>query len=609
MNPFDRRSFLSALSCSLATLASDSLAPVRRFIAEESNIFLPNDRSCWLDVCAPFVIEDADRGMHTEIILTSDTFAGARGHQDGADATEYEIYLYDASGRAIGARSHQDGVARRLTVPAMRTTVIPARELIAGVGMEKRRFWGGMKIRLRPRCREAMHASDLFSSAFNRWQSASSFDNVHANPDPPQWQNAESYFYSMPFPSLADYECLFSLFNPYDARSSGELAIHDPFGKKVVVRRYELKPRASLIFDLNSNQLSGDSLAPFAEKTAPKQNRHHGLLAVTNEQGTAKSFGYLMIQQHSGGQSSRGRFSVEHPIHQGVFKPRPAAVPFDAQNQFKAKNLLYTPLLFHRKKIGGSTNGLTLESRFYLGTGLPLEESQWFYPFAVDGDGNALWSSLKDEKLATSLPGQTERGVIRLAAGQSCALDFNRLSLAPGFSGGLGVAVAPDTTHTLLKVEVRAPEWNAFAFTHFRPGLRSARGYQKPVQRGGLATDYIVSGASLVKSKNSAQRDELIAVLNIDDQGLEARPVLELFGPRGLIARLPLGVIPPFACRHFILSELVAQEARHENMTLRLVDERATLLMSAVHFDYARRDLALDHGSDRFSTFFDYGCQ
>jgi len=31
--------------------------------------------------------------------------------------------------------------------------------------------------------------------------------------------------------------------------------------------------------------------------------------------------------------------------------------------------------------------------------------------------------------------------------------------------------------------------------------------------------------------------------------------------------------------------------------------------MSAVHLDHERRDLALDHGSDRFSTFLDYGCQ
>ncbi|MCG3146410.1 MAG: hypothetical protein HONDAALG_04473 [Gammaproteobacteria bacterium] len=604
MKIFDRRSFLSTISCSLVTLGADSFVSVERFFARESKIFTADSRSCWLDVCAPFIIEDAERDLRTEIILTSDTFVGARGHEGGSDATEYEIYLYDADGMAIGA----DGVTRRLTVPAMRTTVIPARELIAEAGRKEKGFWGGMRIRLRPRGGKATHASDLFSSAFNCWRSASSFDNVHANPDPPQWQNTESYFYSMPFPSLAEYECVFSLFNPYDARSSGEIAINDPFGKKVATRRYELKPRASLVFDLNANQLTNSFQPLVADKTQSRQNRHHGLLAITNEQGAAKSFGYLMIKQ-----PSRGRFSVEHPIHQGVFKPRPAAVPFDAQNQFKAKNVLYTPLLFHQKKIGGQKNGpegrLTLESRFYLGAGLPLEEAQWFYPFAVNGAGEAIWSSLNDVKLPTCLPSQTERGVIKLAAGQSCALDFKQLSLAPDFAGGLCVAVAPDTTHTLLKVEVRIPEWNAFAFTHFRPGLRSARSYQKPEQRGGLTTDYIVSGASLVKSKSAAPRDELIAVLNIDDQGLEARPVVELFGSRGLIARLPLGVVPPFACRHYLLSELFAGEANHESLTLRLVDERATLLMSAVHLDYMRRDLALDHGSDRFSTFLDYSCQ
>ena len=608
----DRRRFLATISCSFAAGGATPFLPVSNLFARSGQQVspAPNNQPCWLDVCAPFIVEDVDRGIQCEIVLTSDTFAGARGHEDGRDATDYEIYLYDSTGKVVG----KDGVTRRMSVPAMRTTLVTIRDLIG----DARSFWGGMRIRLRPQCRKAMHASDLFSSAFVRWRNNASFDNVHANPDPLQWQNTESYFYSMPFPSLADYECVFSLFNPYDARSSGEIALHDPFGKKVITRRYELKPRASLTFDLNSNRLTGDSNQPaVVEKATSKQNRHHGLLAVTNEQGSAKSFGYLMIHQYSGGQysggrnsggqESRGRFSVEHPIHQGVFKPKPSVVPFDAQNQFKAKNVLYTPLLFHQKKIGKI--GLTLESRIYLGTGLPLEEVQWFYPFAIDGDGNAVWSSLKDEALPGSLPAQTERGVIKLAAGQSCALDFNQLTLAPGFAGGLGVAVSPDTTHTLLKVEVRAREWNAFAFTHFRPGLRSARTYQKAEQRGGLATDYIVSGARLVKSENSAQLDELIAVLNIDDQGLEARPVAELFGPRGLITRLPLGVIPPFACRHFLLSELLAGEARYEALTLRLVDERATLLMSAVHLDHARRDLALDHGSDRFSTFLDYGCQ
>src|SRR5947209_6082384 len=50
------------------------------------------------------------------------------------------------------------------------------------------------------------------------------------------------------------------------------------------------------------------------------------------------------------------------------------------------------------------------------------------------------------------------------------------------------------------------------------------------------------------------------------------------------------------------------QAANYEPLSLRLVDERATLLMSSLHLDYVRRDIALDHGSDRFSTFLDYSC-
>jgi hypothetical protein len=584
----NRRGFLATISCSLTPVVAAPLLPTRGFLAQSAPS--SNNQSCWLEVCAPFIVEDPGRRVQSEIVLTSDTFAGARGHEDGADSTDYEIYLYDATGKAIGA----GGIARKLNVPAMRTTVIATRDLVG----ETKSFWGGMKIRLRPRCRETMHASDLFSSAFVCWRTAASLDNVHANPDPRQWQNTESFFYSMPFPSLADYECLFSLFNPNDQRSAGEIVMFDPNGKRIVAQRYDLRPHASLLFDLNAGAFGADPW--LARATGKARNKSSGLLGVTNEQGTAKSFGYLMIRQNA-----RQRFSVEHPIHQGIFKPKPSVSPFDANNQFKAKNVLYTPLVFKSKRIGD----LTLDSRFYFGTGLPLEEAQWFYPFAVDAEGEVAWSAMNDAKLAECLPTQTERGLIKLASGQSCALDVKQLALPQNFSGGLGVAVSPDTTHTLLKVEVRVAEWGAFAFTHFRPGLRSARSYQKPKQRGGLATDYIVSGARLVRSKNSAQLDELITVLNIDDQGLEAHPVVELFGARGLITRIQLGAVVPFACRHFLLSKLIEGEANHETLTLRLVDERATLLMSAVHLDYGQRDIALDHGSDRFSTFLDYGCQ
>lgn len=572
MRDWDRREFLSSLSIALIPVAA---GPRTAKGSEKS--------TCWLEVCAPLIVEDPARGIHSDIILTSDTFAGARGHDEKASATDYEILMYDSAGRAAATK--------RLTVPALRTTVIPVSDLIG-----KGSFWGGARIRLQPQC--GMHASDLFSSAFVRWRTRESFDNVHANPDPLQWQNTGSYYYSMPFPALSDYDCTFSLFNPYDAVSRGEIVMTGKGGGRMAARSYELKPRSSLLFHLNSASLIDDPWAKSVKASeAPEgENGAGGLLAVTNEDGTVKSFGYLMIRRG-------GRFSVEHPIHQGIFTPKKAAPPFDEAGKFKARNVLYTPLLFRAHRVGG----VTLDTRVHLGSGLPLEESLWLYPFAVNGEGEAIWSTQKEERGVASR--RMERGAIRLGEGESCALDFAASSIGRGFAGGLGVAVAPDATHTLMKVEVRVPEWGAHAFTHFRPGLRSARLYQKPSVRGGLSTDYIAAGARIITDGKRSEADEVIGVINIDDQGVEGRPVLEMFGPEGLIGRHALGAVPPFACRHYLLSELVKGPARHEQLTLRLTDERATLLMSIIHLDYERRDLALDHGSDRFSTFLDYGCQ
>jgi hypothetical protein len=582
-----RRTFLSTLSGTLAALAWPSAE--RHTRAATSDARRSND-NCWLDVAAPFVLQDAGAGLQSELVLTSDTFAGINGHQEGAFASEYEISLYDATGKPLGP----DGFTKRLSVPAMHPAAIPVQELIG----KARSFLGGVKIRLRPLGKELPHASDLFSSAYVRWHSQSTFDNVHGNPDPRQWQNTEQFFYSMPFPALSEYECVLSLFNPNTTRSAGELVLYDPQGKRFSTQAYDLNPRASLFFDLNARRFTKDPLTP--AKGAAKAPSTHGLLAVTNALNTSKSFGYMLIRQ-----PARQRLSVEHPIHQSLFTPKPAAAPFDAKDQFKAQGVLYSPLLFKAKRFGE----LTLSSRFYLGAGLPLEKTQWVYPFAVDGAGQAVWSAQADAKLAQALPGQSERGVLKLTSGQSCRLDFEELSLPANFAGGLALAIAPKINHTMMKVEVRVHEWDAFAFTHFRPGLASARLYQQSKPRGGIATDYIASAARLLKSATQVKLDELIGVLNLDDQGLEARPALEIFNSRGLVKRLALGTIPPFACRHFLLSELLPGEANYEMLTLRLIDESATLLMSVAHLDHQRRDLALDHGSDRFSTFNDFHCQ
>jgi len=601
----DRREFLSRLSQSMtALIAVPSISAQHPLLFSNIQGQTPSNPAstngtCWLDVCAPFIVEDDERGIHTEIVLTSDTFVGAQGHQDGADATEYEIYLYDATGRAIG----DGGIARRLTVPSMRTTVLNARDLISSSG----NFWGGMKIRLRPKAREPMPASDLFSSAFVRWRTENSFDNVHANPDPLQWQKAESFYYSMPFPPLVEYSCTFALFNPYGVPSTGQIVLFDHLATKVLTKRYELKPFQSLLLSLNKGEFvmqPNEALVPSASQpvTKPAQltTAGAGHLVVTNDQKSVKSFGYLLIRQ-----PGRPRFSVEHPIHQGIAARGPEISPIDSSGNFKAKNVLYSPLLFRAKKVGS----ITLESRCFLGTGRCAEPAMWFAPFATDVDGKVHWNARSDPKLALHLPAeQFRQGTIRLAAEQSCVLDFQQLSFNENFSGGLSLAVSPDTTHTLMKMEVRVPEWKAHAFTHLRPGFRSARSYQRPKQRGGLATDYIASGARLERRENTLLLDELIGVLNIDGQGVEGRPVLELFGTTGFLSRFTLGAVPGFAGRHYLLSDLAPGINKYGPLTLRLVDQEATLLMSILHIDYQRRDIALDHGSDRFSTLLEYNC-
>ena len=554
------------------------------------------DASCWLDVCAPFIIQDSALGIDCEIVLTSDNFIGATGYADGADATEYQVYLYDFDGHPLG----ENGIARHLTAEAMRTTVIPVGELVG----PRKSFWGGLKIRLRPRTRTPTHASDLFSSAFVRWKSRDSFTNVHANPDPLQWQRADSFFYSMPFPPLDDYDCVYSLFNPYTERSTGVLTLYDQFGGTLKELPYDLKPHSSLLVDLRKAEYARSLDHTFNGKRSAHTSRagtRGGTIAVTNRRGSVKNFGYLLIRQ-----SGTSRFSIEHPIHQQQsYDPTPARVPFDSAGRFKAQNILYTPLVFRSKKIGG----VTLESRFHLSSGAPVEEVLWLNPFITDESGKVVWQTAGGSKLPASIPEQQiERGAIKLAGRQSCVFDCARCDLPKGFSGGLSLAITPVSNHTLMKVEVAVSEWDARAFTHFRPGLAAARNYQKPLSRAGLGTDYIVAGACLSSDENKMVRDEIIAVINIDDKSIAGNPTLEVFSSMGLAARVRLGEVPAFSCRHYLLSALLSERIGANDLSLRLVDEQATLLMSVLHLDYARRDIAADHGSDRFSTFSEFTC-
>ena len=597
----NRRRFLSHSSTSLFSLAiaqslsAKPLNKVREFLAPPGTELA---RSCWLDVCAPLVIQDAKLGIESEIVLTSDNFIGATGYADGADATEYEIYLYDFQGRLFG----DNGTPKHLSVTSMRTTVIPVSDL---VGSESN-FWGGLRVRLKPKTRIPSHPSDLFSSAFVRWKTKDSFANVHANPDPIQWQRPQSFFYSMPFPPLREYDCVYSLFNPYDSQSDGMLSLYDPFGRKLKDLTYSIQPHSSLLVDLQNGDFAPNLQRCFSCKEPPRRRElslrggeQGGTIAVTNPKDSVKNFGYLLIKQ-----SHSPRFTVEHPIHQQPYNPTPATLPFDANGRMRAKNILYTPLVFNRKKIGG----VTLESRFHLSSGAPLESALWLSPFITDGEGNVVWQMGPGTVPKSISEKQIERDVIKLAGQQSCILDATQLSLPKSFSGGLSLAISPLSNHTLMKVELRALEWDSPAFTHFRPGLAAARGYQKPQHRSGLATDYIASGARFEVRNKKVSRDEIIAVINIDDKNIAGTPTLEVFASSGLVGQLPLGTIPAFACRHYLLSDLLSGKIPTNDLSLRLVDEKATLLMSVVHLDYDRRDIAADHGSDRFSTFSDYTC-
>src|ERR1044072_455996 len=336
MRRLTRRDFVSLISASLASGALTRAIPLPQTLAAPLS---PRDSSqtksskeCWLDVCAPFLVEAPEAGIRSEIFLTSDTFVGRTGYQDGADATEYEIYLYDAAGKPVG----QNGVARKFVVPAMQTTVLKLSELLG----EQQTFWGGMQVRLRPKGRQSMHVSDLFSSAFVRCTTDNSLDNVHATPDPWEWTRPHSFFYSMAFPPWEQYECVFSLFNPNNEKSAGAITLHSEAGEKLKDLPYELAPHASLLLNLRR----GDFVADFASAFQSSRGHHRnkslltpagGTLAIVNQPGSHKSFGYLLIRR-----SGSTRFSVEHPIHQPPFKPLAVAAPFDANGKFKPKNIL-----------------------------------------------------------------------------------------------------------------------------------------------------------------------------------------------------------------------------------------------------------------------------
>src|SRR6185503_19162247 len=267
-------------------------------------------------------------------------------------------------------------------------------------------------------------------------------------PDPREWQRPDSFFYSMPFPPLEDYNCVYSIFNPYDDNSAGDSTLYDRFGTPLRKLSYNLKPHSSVVVDLTTGDFARDLDETFVvrrKNEAMLGGAKGGTVAVTNRPGTVKNFGYLLIKQ-----SGSPRFSIEHPIHQPPYNPAPARVPFDSAGRFKAQNILYTPLIFRSKKIGG----VTLETRVHLSSGAPVEEALWLSPFITNEKGEVVWQAGKGCTFPPSIPKtQLEHDSIRLPGQQSCILDFSQLNLPKNFSGGLSLAITPLSNHTLMKVE------------------------------------------------------------------------------------------------------------------------------------------------------------
>lgn len=589
MENTSRREFLAKLSGSCVALP---------FVKAPSLLAAAlSNKGCWLSVCVPLVIEDAANQIHTDIILTANTFDGIDGYQSGAYSTEYELYLHDASGKSLPIDGSKEML--RLTVPAMHTTLLKCSELTGG----REPFWGGLRIRMLVKGRRPIYVSDLFSSAFVRWNYANSFDTLHAHPDPVQLQTSDRFYSSMPFPDLQEYACKLALFNPYQAKSEGRILFHAQDGSQQIEQPYSLAPFGSAMFNLNADTPQG-TLKPVSMKDPASRRalQKGGSILIENHEKSVKNFAYLMIK----GETDNS-FAAEHTIHQGNYPVKRGSSPFGANQSFQARGWLFSSFIFKQANL----NGLRLSSRVYMSSGRPLEDELWLLAYTTDANGNLQWTSAKDEELKLWLPqNYLQQGAIKLSPFQSCTLDFEKLSLPAGFAGGIGIATSPQTSHVLMKVEVKVHNWNTTSFSHFRPGLKASRALKEIGSRGGLSTDYVVTGAQLKETAGKLQADSVLALYNLEDSKA-GNPTLEVFGKDGLITRKALGHLPESACKHLMLSSLFPelQKKGAGPFTLRLIDENAVITLSALHIDYHRKDIAMDHGSDRFSTHVDFGCQ
>jgi len=599
MFTIDRRTFLSGLAGSF--LAADRAQGAPQYpqstkaAAADLAAGQASGEACWLDVAAPFVVVDPAQQLTTQLLLTATCFPGVEGYREGRFATEYQVLLFDEAGKEI--RLDSDG---KFEIPAMRPTLLDMKTLA-----KRDAFFGGAKIRVAPSPHQVPHAGDLFSAGFVRWNLPGNFDNVHAHPAAPQ-QATGHFNYSMPFPALSEYHCAFALFNPNEDESSGAVRVVDRLGRTVGQKSYRLAPHRSKLYNmagLKDAANPGEALA-MAPLREPKLA--DGGVVVVHNDSEKVAFAYTFMKGRQG-----NSFTVEHPLHFSADAPVKAArqTPYGPNRSFPAAGLLYTPLLFRGLRVGN----VELNSRLYMSSSRWAEEALWLMPFVTTGDGQIAWVSNRDERFAGRVePAEvTGQGLLRFTEFQSCRIDARSLPLPDGYSGGFGVATLPKTSHSLQKVEVMAKEWGRVGFTHFRPGGATAKSYREVADRGNLATDYIVSGAHVIGGASDRKRDCVLAIMNIEFEDVRTgTPKLQLFGPQGLVGEKQLADFPPLACRHVVLSELfpgVESDPAHP-FTVRMQVPNAMMVVSAVHLDYERRDLALEHGSDRHSTFQDYKC-
>ena len=214
MITLDRRTFLSGLAGSFAATQAASAA--------QQNL-MPSTvppETCWLDVAAPFVVVDPAQELTTEILLTATCFPGIEGYRETRYATEYQILLFDHSGKEI----HLDNSG---TVRNSGHASHAARDAECRAAI---RSSAGAKVRVAPSPDQVPRAGDLFSAGFVRWNLPDNFDNVHAHPAPPQ-QAIGRFNYSMPFLPLTEYHGRFALFNPNEEESDGGVRVVDRMGR------------------------------------------------------------------------------------------------------------------------------------------------------------------------------------------------------------------------------------------------------------------------------------------------------------------------------------------------------------------------------------------